>query len=436
MSRGGRAVVGVERALGVAVGAHVFAVVLAQTRVFALLELAWRLRWLTLGVAAALAVALVLLVRPRIPRRLVSLGGAAAALVLLGLASAAWSPRPDFTVPRLGAFALVLVVGAGAAAVGSARPSTVRAVAFGLVGGALAVALAGLVVLAFDFDTAVEAATLQSGARYNGLGGNPNAAAVLLAVAFPLAVWLAATEPSPVRRGVAVAAAVLFAGSIVASGSRAAVAAAVAGSLVVVLARPDAARRWIGAGAIVVAFAVALAVMQIPQPAESIPPDAGAVAPDPRNAETRIPLADELGRPEAGEEYRRTLLSSGGRVAAVIGAAKLGLERPIAGFGFGTEDKVFSDRYYLFIAARPENSYVGTFLQLGIAGLIVVGALVWLLLAPVRSTRRTDLTAALVGCVVAGLVVALGQSFLLAAGSSSAATFWIGGFLAAATVDG
>ena len=44
-------------------------------------------------------------------------------------------------------------------------------------------------------------------------------------------------------------------------------------------------------------------------------------------------------------------------------------ERPIAGYGFGTEDTVFVDRFYSFDGGFVENTYLGLFLQLGAAGL-------------------------------------------------------------------
>ena len=58
------------------------------------------------------------------------------------------------------------------------------------------------------------------------------------------------------------------------------------------------------------------------------------------------------------------MLSSSGRFEAWRGAIRQGNERPIAGYGFGTEGDVFVDRYYGLDSNLTENSYVGLYLQL------------------------------------------------------------------------
>jgi O-Antigen ligase len=426
-----------EAGLAAALGAHVFAVVLGQTRVFSLLELGWRLRWVTLALAFAIAVVLALAVRPPWPRRPLALPLAlAGACVAFAFDSAFWSVRPEFTVPRAIAFALLLGTGAAASLVAAARPSTLRWGTLGLLGGAALVALSGLVVLLVDYDSALEAATLQSPARYNGLGGNPNTAAVLEALSLPIALWLVT---GPYRRSVQRAGAalvLLFAGSIVASGSRGAAVAAAAGAVVPLLARAANRRaRLLAVGAVAGALVAGILVTQLPEPSSAAPPAGPRPPSHVRNAELVVPLSEELSSPKPrSKPFRRSLFSSAGRFPALRGALRQGLERPVLGFGFGTEDKVFVDRYSLFFASRPENAYVGTFLQVGILGLALVAAFFASVLAQLRRalrSREATLAASLAGVVVAGLVVATSQSFALSVGASGAATFWICAFLLA-----
>ena len=56
--------------------------------------------------------------------------------------------------------------------------------------GAALVAVAGLLVLAFDRRAAVQSADAGSGWRFRGLGENPNTSSMLFAVALPLTLWL------------------------------------------------------------------------------------------------------------------------------------------------------------------------------------------------------------------------------------------------------
>jgi hypothetical protein len=153
-------------------------------------------------------------------------------------------------------------------------------------------------------------------------------------------------------------------------------------------------------------------------------------------------LQDDIGRPPYGvgetTKKPRTLFGSSGRAQAWDGALHLGLQRPIAGFGFGTEDRVFLDRYADFNSNVPENSYLGLFLQLGIAGLLAFVAFAGAALAAgaarLRSARATErrLTGALAAAVVAGLLLAGFQSYVYAVGNNATAAVWLAAFLLAA----
>jgi hypothetical protein len=113
----------------------------------------------------------------------------------------------------------------------------------------------------------------------------------------------------------------------------------------------------------------------------------------------------------------------------------------VAGYGFGLESEVFVDRYLKHGSNQPENSYVGLGLQLGVVGVALFVALaVALLLEGRRAARRPAvrlLTAGAAGAVVAGLALALTQSFVYAAGNNAALAFWLSAFLlpAAAATD-
>ena len=117
------------------------------------------------------------------------------------------------------------------------RPDGRRGRAVGIVGGGRRRLVGGLLVLVFRYDRAVQAATTVSPARYQGLGGGPNLATMVLAVAIPLAAYFTLFARTRVLR--AGAAAVALAGvlaSIAFSGSRGALAAAFTGLFVFALA--------------------------------------------------------------------------------------------------------------------------------------------------------------------------------------------------------
>ena len=397
-------------------------------RTFVLLEL----------VALALAYLVVTRTRPRLlPGALVT-----AAFTGLALLSAAWSPDASLTFDRAVGFA-ALIVAAAALALGAVdRPRVASQLMLALVAATTLVAIAGLVELWHDYDRAVLPATKGQGARYNGIGQNPNQISMLIALTLPFTLW-AVREFRGRLRVVAVVVVLLLAGSVVASGSRGALVAAFAGCLVYLLA--VAPRRWkaILAGAAAL-FVLATVVTQLPQPA--------AVNPDlyvefgrtpslgPKDVNRQLPLESEFGFPGENVETgkTRTLFFTSGRLDAWESAVEQGLGRPIAGYGFGTEDETFVDRSYLFVSEAVENSFIGVFLQLGALGVgLLVAALALPLVAwwKVRATldpERREYAAVCAGAVVAGIVLAIPQSYLTSVGSPPTSAFWIAFFLLAA----
>jgi O-antigen ligase len=393
---------------------------------------------------AALALAYAVVTRARIRR----LPGAlvVGAFTALALLSTAWSARPELTVERGVGFA-ALIVAAGALALGTVgRPRVAGQLMLALLAATVLIALGGVVELWHSRDQAILPATKGQGARYNGIGQNPNQVAMLIALTLPFAVWAIRRTTGRLRPG-AWFAALLLTGSLVASGSRGAVIAAFAGCLVYLLAVVQS-RRVAVAALVTVAFVTAIAVTQLPQPAKVNPVlyERFGQTPElaPQDLNGGLPLESEFGFPGENVETgdTRTLFFSSGRFDAWQLALDQGLRRPVGGYGFGTEDETFVDRSYLFVSRQVENSFIGVFLQLGAVGaVLLVAALALPTVAWVRSRSALEAesrqnAAACAGAVVAGIALAVPQSYLTAVGSPPTAPFWIALFLLGALVHG
>jgi hypothetical protein len=430
-----------EGALQITVFGLVVALALASSNIDIVnIPVARLARWALLGALAGLALAYALLGASR-PRRLSVEQALAAAFVVLALVSTAWSPDSSLTLGR-SLTLLVLFVAGVALAVGSGgSPRVPGLLLLALLAGAVAIAVGGLVELPIS-DRAHVPANIGSPVRYNGLGANPNTMPMLFALALPLTVWALLEASSRAGKLAAAASFLLLDGSIVASGSRGALAGAGAGLLV--LAVILAPRRWrVRAVATVVALVlVNFTIMQLPPNGtrDPEPPRRFGRTPPlgPRDATFLLPLHNEIGFPKPGDpRVKRGLFETSGRVVAWRGALEQTAQRPVVGFGFGTEEAVFVDRYYLLLSSRPENSYVGTALQLGAVGSALLLALLGAILvrgrrALARPPEARRVAAACAGLVVAGLVIAGVQSYLTAVGSPTAAPFWLGAFLLAA----
>lgn len=450
-----------ERAIQAALVFTIVAAVLAAGSVLRLVDFGRTARWA--GLASLLLLALVFAAR-RAPRRLPGglLPSAAAALFLaLAWTSAVWSASPQLTLERAAALSAVVVAAAALGAGSAASTASIGRLVAGVLWGIGAVAAGGLAVLAVDPDRAVDPATVNTAARFQGLGGGPNTATMVLAIGTPLAVDAVLRSGRRSVRLLAAAVAATIIASILASGSRGALVSAFAGLATYGLLRERGLRRRaLAAGAAVAALAVAVFLMELPDPlpAGSTASRRGYVPPYPSpapivprkpyaDANFLLRLQDDVGHPGPGvadtPSTVRTLFGSSGRVQAWSGALEQGAQRPLTGYGFGTEDKVFTDRYVSFNSAVPENSYIGLFLQLGAAGIAAFAALaVGILAAAARAigrleASRRELAAACAGAFGAGLVLALFQSYIYAAGNNATAALWVCGFLAgaAATPD-
>jgi hypothetical protein len=445
-----------ERVLQVAIVTFILTSVLAAGSILAWLETARKLRWAAL--LALVALSLVYAWRRRGgPLPSPPLYAAATAFVVLALVSAAWSAFPALTAARCTALALLFVACGALAYATAGRPDAIRALLDGILAGTVFVALGGLLVLAFDYDRAVAPATTVTAARYQGLGGGANTAMMVLSIGVPLAARALFDAGSRLGRTAAGGALVLLLGSIVAADSRGALVASFAGLLAYALvAQRETRPRLVAASAVLVLFGVAVALARIPQPLPpgSTNPSTAFVAPDPNPAPTNprpgyadanlvLRLQDDVGHPGLGvadtDRRVRTLFGTSGRVEAWSGALGQAAERPLLGYGFGTEDRVFVDRYVYFNSSVPESSYVGLMLQLGAVGAAAFVTLVALLLVgAVRTLRHLHgpelgLAAACAGGLAAGLVLACFQSYIYAVGNNATAAVWLCAFLLAAS---
>jgi O-antigen ligase len=208
--------------------------------------------------------------------------------------------------------------------------------------------------------------------------------------------------------------------------------------LVSLLLPPQWAPRLAGAAAVVVLMIGGVAVTDatlrgvhsIPsepgQPA-AVPATTGSAGPTNFFApgQTTLPaMQDEIGA-DVGGAAGRTMFGSSGRAVAWKGAIEQGLHRPILGYGFGTEERVFVDRFYFFQSARAENSYIGFFLQLGVVG---VAGFVLLALGLLRRLvrTRTDPQAIVLGCtVLGGYLLACVQSYAYSVGNIATLPLWL-----------
>lgn len=127
-----------------------------------------------------------------------------------------------------------------------------------------------------------------------------------------------------------------------------------------------------------------------------------------------------------------TLPTGAGRFEVWPIAIRLIAEKPILGYGFGVEEKLFALKR---IALREHpggyfhNSYLGIMLQLGIPGFVIFfGPLFILLFKELFSkfdAKISSLRYALRGCLLAGLACAIFESWVYSVGNAQAFPFWI-----------
>ena len=421
------------RAVQLALATTIVTMLLAAGSILQWLEPARTLRWVALLVLTGLAIAYAARAGARsrsLAPPLLAAGFAAVAAV-----SALWSATPRLTLGRAVAFALVLVV-----AVALARANTPALVLEGVMFGAVAIAVGGVLLLVFDRDRALQAATTVSPARYQGLGGGPNMAAMVFALTAPLAFHFVLEARTRTMRVVWGASLALLLASIAFSGSRGALAASFTGLAVYALL----VRRPVVLGTAAALAVATLALSVLPSPASTNPPQPtgqdpapAVVTPAPGYLDANLQgprLQDDIGHPGVGvadtTRRERTLTGSSGRTEAWRGALGLAADRPIVGYGFGTEDRTFVDRYVFFNSNVPENSYIGILLQLGLVGLLLLLALSAVLVWPSLRPGSRSIAAAATASFAGALVLALFQSYLYAPGNAATITAWVCAFAA------
>jgi O-antigen ligase len=385
------------------------------------------------------------------------------ALALLGLVSAAWSVDSRLTIERALSFTLLLTGVVALAVAVAGRREAVEKMLLGVLAGTVAVAVAGLVVLAFNRSLALQPGFPGTASRFRGFGENPNTVPILISIAFPAAVWaLIHARTRATRAGAALVLLLLY-GSVVASGSNGGLLGVIVGLVVLVVAAPlRRTRRVTLALATGVAFVAGVAIAPTGAPSTTTvaapPPTQTASKPGtgrpkppklvPSTPPPSVPgaarLEDEIGAPSsASQAPTRHPFSGSGRIAAWWQAYDQGRERPLLGYGFGTEQWVFIDRLYNFQSYRPENSVVGMFLQLGAFGalmLVAVGlACVVTALRVLRRLHGRDrgIAAVCAASLAAGMLLALVQSYVYSVGNVGTMPFWVFvGLLAGLTVVG
>jgi O-antigen ligase len=405
------------------------------------------------------------------------------ALLALALTSSGWSFTPKVTVERSLSVGLLFAAAAAVAAATHERPYLVRRMFGGLAVGAGIVAAIGLLMLAAGSNAAAQASVSGSPWRYRGFGENPNTIALLAAVMLPIATWLAATSDAWRERAAWLGIVLMLILSTVLTQSRGGMLGAFVGIACVCLVLID---RWprklAVVGAVGMVFAAGTLLRQEtqpeappfhsavqPPPASRVPhgpsvhrscirqekrPPARAIGNVPGLTSTKLPLCvpapvvsprllppreDEYGHPALS--ITGTTAVASGRLAAWEGALRLVRERPLLGYGFGTEDKVFVDRWFSFQGARPENSAIGMLLQLGIAGLLllaIIGTAVAGYALRAITIGGVEATVAVVGLgvLISGAIVSFIQSYVYSAGSIAALPLWLTIFLTADVVFG
>ena len=437
-----------ETLAGALLGITVVCMVLGSSSVHEVVGPGKKLRWVALVLLTGVGLWLVLRDRLRFApgaplRRMLVLGSWFAALSIV---SALWSVDKRLTFERASSLALLFVAAATLALAARTRPTLPVRLLQGIFLAAYACGVAGLFVLWLRHSVAVQAATVQYPARYDGLGQNPDTIAMLVGIGFPIGLWFFLRASTRLGQAFTGTALLLFVGTIAASGSRGGIVAALAGGVLLSLVYPAPVRRRMAAAlVVVVAMAGATAISQIPKP---LPLTVTTTSPTTGKKTTVTPKLPPLGAPVGVGEKQyggrlqdevdrfqtgpRSLFQTSGRLEAWRGAVGQADARPALGYGFGTESMVFLDRFYAFNGQYVENSFIGVYLQLGAIGLISFLALLGVAaVAGVRAIRGADADApvtALAAVLATGIVLMLVQSYAYSVGNVVTVAFWVCGF--------
>lgn len=427
-----------ERATQAALASTIVLVVFGSSGEHDLRVIGSPLRWAALALLAVSAIVWAARLGVRSRRfRVAEL--LALTLCTVSVASAGWSIAPRVSFERACTFLVVLVAAAAVAAASSRVAGGGERIAATIVFVTVGVCLAGAAVYAVNPSIGAQAAAPGIAFRFSGLGENPNTIPMLATVAVPLAAWLAFVRS---RRGrvLACLALVVFAAEIIASGSRGAIVGAVAAAAVLVAALPVRGRKR-ALLALVALLVSAMLVLgnRLIQNATALPLRGASPAGGARLTLLPRPILPAFVDERGTLTFQgRALIGNDGRLGAWQEAFDEGNARPVAGFGFGTEQEAFVDRLAQFHASRPENSYFGLYLELGAVGALLfvafgigVAAQVFRARMIESNVQRVAVAGASAG-VASGYGLAFGQSFVYAAGNVAMLSFWIVAFLALA----
>jgi len=127
---------------------------------------------------------------------------------------------------------------------------------------------------------------------------------------------------------------------------------------------------------------------------------------------------------------KRNVLLAGGRVEAWLVAKNFIVERPLLGYGFGTEDQLLFNQGYRFMyheGAYLHSSYLGLLAQVGILGTaLFLIPVFWLLATELRARSPSALRIGLQGMLIAGLIACFFESWIYSAGNAQVLPFWSG----------
>ncbi|HET8892640.1 MAG TPA: O-antigen ligase family protein [Gaiellaceae bacterium] len=444
-----------ELAVGATLGLTIVCMVLGSSSLHEVIGPGKKLRWVALVAFAAIACALALRDwrRLMVGRPLARVFAFGAWFTAIAIISTAWSVDEKLSFERACSLLLVFAAGGALALAVRTRPQLPVRMLEGVLGATVAVALVGIALLGFRHAAAVQPVSVLYPARFRGLGQNPDTVAMLCGISAPIALWSVLRSRSSAGRLSAGLALVLLVGTIAASGSRGGIVAALAGGLVLSLAYPMPLRQRLSTAlGVVVLMSGATAVTQIPKPASATAQNSSSTSGQ-KSSGPALPsvgsplgvsekqyagrLQDELYRVQAG---KRSLLQSSGRFEAWRGAIGQANARPLLGYGFGTENKVFISRFYNFNGAYVENSFIGIYLQLGAIGLTAfVALLAALCLAAALAIRRANAeepAPTLAAVLATGIVLMLVQSYVYSIGNIVTVAFWVCSFTVAGLAVG
>lgn len=123
----------------------------------------------------------------------------------------------------------------------------------------------------------------------------------------------------------------------------------------------------------------------------------------------------------------------GGRLEAWQAGVNLIMDKPLFGYGFGVEDKLFGLKKIMFrrhAGAYVHNSFLGMLLQLGLLGFIMFFVPLFILLFKELFSRNENqevpiLRYALRSSLIAGLVCCVSESWIYSVGNTQVFPFWI-----------